>query len=135
MLRICPEVDFYISPTLSVMNALHLPDFHRAWVEQGLLKPQDLNVNILQHPQHLRIDIATAEFKARVEAKYREHLAWLRNNDPLQRATVGFESAIQFMNSTDNTHLLDEFWLKTYQLDEIRNENILDVAPELVILR
>ena len=27
MLEICPDVDFYISPTLSIMNALHLPDF------------------------------------------------------------------------------------------------------------
>ena len=71
----------------------------------------------------------------RSEAKYREHLEWLRPQDALQRATVGFESAIQFMNATDNTHLLDQFWRKTYQLDEIRNENILDVLPELEVLR
>jgi sulfatase maturation enzyme AslB (radical SAM superfamily) len=45
MLKICPGVDFYISPTLSIMNAWHLPDFHRDWVDRGLIKPQDLNVN------------------------------------------------------------------------------------------
>ena len=48
MLRVCPEVDFYISPTLSIMNAWHLPDFHREWVDLGFIRPQDLNVNILQ---------------------------------------------------------------------------------------
>jgi radical SAM protein with 4Fe4S-binding SPASM domain len=28
MLQVCPQVDFYISPTLSIMNAWQLPDFH-----------------------------------------------------------------------------------------------------------
>jgi MoaA/NifB/PqqE/SkfB family radical SAM enzyme len=36
MLTICPEVDFYISPTLSIMNALHLPEFHRDGSNAGL---------------------------------------------------------------------------------------------------
>ena len=135
MLRICPEVDFYISPTLSIMNALHLPDFHRSWVEKGLIKAQDLNVNILQDPVHYRIDIAPAEYKESLIKKYREHIAWLGTQDPLQRATVGFESAITFLSATDNTQLLDQFWRKTHELDSIRNENILDVIPELQALK
>ena len=131
MMEICPKVDFYISPTLSIMNAVHLPDFHKDWVEKGLLKPQDLNVNILQDPAYLRIDIATAEYKKQIQARYEEHLEWLRPLDQLNRATVGFESAITFMNSTDNTHLLDTFWRKTHELDNLRNEKLLDVIPEL----
>jgi sulfatase maturation enzyme AslB (radical SAM superfamily) len=135
MLDTCPQVDFYISPTLSIMNALHLPDFHRDWVAKGLLQAQDLNVNILQDPVHFRIDIAPAEYKQQLEAKYRKHLDWLRGQDPLQRATQGFESAITFMNATDNTQLIDTFWRKTNELDAIRNENILDVIPELIALK
>ena len=131
MMEICPRVDFYISPTLSIMNALHLPDFHRDWVEKGMLKPQDLNVNILQDPAYLRIDIAPAEYKQRIQHKYEQHLEWLRPLDQLNRATVGFESAITFMNSTDNTHLLDTFWRKTHELDSLRKENVIDTLPEL----
>jgi radical SAM protein with 4Fe4S-binding SPASM domain len=131
MMEICPRVDFYISPTLSIMNALHLPDFHRDWVEKGLLKPQDLNVNILQDPAYLRIDIAPVEYKQRIQSKYEQHLEWLRPLDQLNRATVGFESAITFMNSTDNTHLLDTFWRKTHELDSLRKENVIDILPEL----
>ena len=135
MLQVCPQVDFYISPTLSIMNAWHLPDFHRDWVERGLIRPQDLNVNILQDPAHLRIDIATIKYKQRLRIKYQEHIDWLREKDPLQRATVGFESAINFMMATDNTHLIDTFWRKTHELDTIRSENLLDVIPELVALK
>ena len=134
MLNICPAVDFYISPTLSIMNAWHLPDFHRDWVSRGLIKPQDLNVNILQDPPFYRIDIATMKYKQRLRIKYQEHLEWLRPQDPLQRATVGFESAINFMMATDNTHLIDTFWRKTHELDSIRSERMLDVVPELQAL-
>ena len=135
MIRVCPNVDFYISPTLSILNAWHLPDFHKEWVSAGLIKGQDLNVNILQDPAFYRIDIAPAEYKQRLSTKYLNHLMWLCDRDPLGRATQGFESAIAFMNATDNTQLIDTFWRKTHELDSIRNENILDVLPELRALK
>jgi radical SAM protein with 4Fe4S-binding SPASM domain len=135
MLRICPEVDFYISPTLSIMNAWHLPDFHRDWTEQGLIRAQDLNINILQDPVYYRIDIAPQVYKEKIYQKFQEHLKWLRPQDKLQRATVGFESAISFMIGTDNTHFIDQFWRKTHRLDELRKERILEVLPELAALR
>lgn len=136
MLRICPEVDFYISPTLSIMNVLSLPEFHRDWVEKGLIRAQDLNVNILQDPTYYRIDIAPTAYKQQLETVYTEHIDWLaKQGDHLGRATQGFQSAISFMNSTDNTHLIDTFWRKTHQLDSIRSEECLQVIPELKALQ
>jgi MoaA/NifB/PqqE/SkfB family radical SAM enzyme len=135
MLDMCPNVDFYISPTLSILNADHLPDFHRSWTEQGLIRAQDLNVNILQDPAYLRIDIATSEYKQQLIEKYQRHLSWLRPQDPLNRATVGFESAINFLLATDNTALLPKFWAKTQELDTIRKESVLNVIPELATLK
>jgi sulfatase maturation enzyme AslB (radical SAM superfamily) len=135
MLETCPEVDFYISATLSIMNARHLPEFHRDWVQKGLIKAQDLNVNILQDPKHYRIDIATQEYKAELTELYRDHINWLHGQDPLNRASTGFESAITFLNATDNTHLIDSFWRRTHELDDIRKENILDTIPELKALK
>jgi len=131
MLKICPKVDFYISPTLSIMNLWHVPDFHKDWVGRGFLKPQDLNVNILQDPAFFRIDIAPDSYKQQVKLKYEEHIEWLRPQDHLNRATTGFESAVNFMMSDDKTSLLPKFWDRTGKLDTIRNENILDIIPEL----
>jgi hypothetical protein len=75
------------------------------------------------------------KYKQRIRMAYEEHLAWLRPLDPLNRATVGFESAVNFMMATDNTQLIDSFWRKTYDLDSIRKENIIDVIPELAALK
>jgi hypothetical protein len=134
MIEICPNVDFYISPTLSIQNALHLPDFHRDWVERGLIQPQDLNVNLLQDPEWLRIDIAPGHYKEKIRVKYQEHLEWLRPLDKLNRATVGFESALNFLK-TDNTKLLPKFWERMDKLDKMRNENLSEAIPELNEIR
>jgi len=134
MLDTCPDVDFYISPTLSIMNAMHITDFHKDWVQKGLLKHQDLNINILQDPMHYRIDIAPDHYKDKIRNKFQEHIEWLEGNDDLQRATNGFISAMNYLE-VNNTKYLDTFWQKTKQLDEIRNENIFDFIPELEEIR
>lgn len=135
MMEICPRVDFYVSSTLSIMNAWHLPDFHKDWVEKGLIAAQDFNINILQDPKFYRIDIATPKVKDFLREKYQNHLAWLDPLDRLRRATVGYTSAIRYLDANDNTGLIPEFWRRTEQLDEIRRENILTVIPELEALR
>jgi radical SAM protein with 4Fe4S-binding SPASM domain len=135
MLEICPHVDFYISATLSILNAWHLPDFHKDWTERGLIAAKDFNINILTDPSHYRLDIAPTAYKQSLKTKYQQHIAWLTPNDSLRRASNGYQSAINFMMATDNTHLLDEFWKKTHQLDTIRNENCLDVIPELKLIK
>jgi len=131
MLKICPQVDFYVSATLSIMNALHLPDFHRNWIERGFIRHQDFNINILQDPEHYRIDIAGSKYKDAIAKKFKSHIDWMKPHDSLQRATNGYQSALNFLYAKDNSHLQEVFWYKTKQLDNIRNENIFDVIPEI----
>jgi hypothetical protein len=75
------------------------------------------------------------KYKQRLRIKYEEHLEWLKNQDPLQRGSTGFNSAINFMMAADNTHLIDTFWRKTHELDAIRSEKWSDVLPELSALQ
>ena len=117
MMEVCPKVDFYISSTVGMVNALHVPDFHRNWVEQGLIKPQDFNFNLLQWPKWQRMDMFPQEYKKRVEEKYRKHMAWLQKNDHLTRASKGYESAIKWMNDKDTSNNLPMFFNLTKKYD------------------
>lgn len=130
MIEVCPKVDFYISSTVGLLNALHVCDFHKNWAEQGLIKPQDFNFNLLQHPIWQRIDILPPGYKQQIENKYKDHLSWLSDKDPLTRATKGFESAINWMNKTDNQKHLPLFFENTKKYDNIRTENTKEVFPE-----
>jgi radical SAM protein with 4Fe4S-binding SPASM domain len=131
MLKKCPNVDFYISPTLSVMNAWQITEFHRNWVDKGFIKPQDLNVNILQDPAHYRIDVLPQSVKQALEQQYLEHIAWLEPLDKLTRATMGFKGAINFMMTADRTDQLVETKRKIELLDQVRNESVKEIIPEL----
>ena len=135
MIERLPNVDFYVSTTVGIMNALHVSDFHRDWVERGLLKPQDWNINILQGPTRMRIDVLPNEYKQQVEAKIREHIEWLRPQDPLTRAIGGYEGMINFMWQADNSGLLGEFYKFTDSLDSSRNESFEQTFPEYKDLR
>ena len=130
MLEVCPQVDFYISATVGLSNCLHVTDFHKNWVEQGLIKPQDFNFNLLQYPMWQRMDLLPQNEKERVTAKYNEHIAWLKSQDHLTRASKGFESALDWMNKKDMTRMLPTFVGETRKYDKIRDENFTDVFPE-----
>ena len=134
MLEVCPQVDFYISSTVGLINALHITDFHRNWVDQGLLKPQDFNFNLLQFPYAQRIDLLPDTFKQKVKEKFEKHIEWLRPRDHLTRATKGFESGLDYMMRRNNYKDIQQFKDTMKKLDVIRNENILEVFPELTEL-
>ena len=130
MLEICPQVDFYISATVGLINSLHIVDFHRNWADKGLIKPMDFNFNLLQYPDWQRMDLLPDEFKQQVKEKYEKHIDWLKDKDPLTRATKGYESAIDWIYRRDNSKLLPTLFRKTKVYDKIRNENTVDVFPE-----
>jgi hypothetical protein len=76
------------------------------------------------------MDILPPEHKERVKAKYDEHIGWLKDKDPLTRASKGFESGVKWMLEKDNQKHLDLFFANTRKYDKIRNENSLEIFPE-----
>ena len=130
MLRVCPNVDFYISCTLSILNSYHMPDFHREWIDYGLIKAPDFNVNILMNPPHYRIDNLPMPDKEAVIEKYNEHIDYISPLDMLQRATNGYKSAINFFEQPSIPTLLEEFKELTNKMDTIRNESFNKTFPE-----
>jgi organic radical activating enzyme len=129
--RECPHIDFMISPTLSMMNIWNFVPFHRYMIDQGFIEPKDFNLNILQGPAEYRIDVLPEEIKLQFKQQFEEHIEWLRPRDPINRATGGFEGAVAFMMSTDNSKLLPDFWETVSDLDWSRNERLIHVVPEL----
>jgi len=127
----CPHIDFMISPTLSMMNIWNFVAFHRYMVDQGFIRAQDFNLNILQGPQDYRIDMLPMHIKLQFKQQFEDHITWLKPRDSIQRATGGFEGAIEFMMAIDNTHLLPDFWRSVNDLDWSRSESLVSVVPEL----
>lgn len=132
MMQEVPHVDFYVSATVSAMNVLHILDFHREWVELGLIQAKDWNINICQSPEWYRIDILPEKFKNEVVIPaYEQHIAWLKPQDKLQRATTGYKSLLNLLTAQDASNLMPRFREEIKKLDDVRNENFWKVFSEL----
>lgn len=131
MLKVCPSVDFYVSSTLSIMNSYHLPDFHREWIELGLLRPMDWNINILQSPEYYRIDVLPDVMKQEVVEKYNTHIEYLKPVDEFSRASKGYMAAVNYITNTDNSKHIPDLLDKLKTLDRYRNQSFFATFPEL----
>jgi sulfatase maturation enzyme AslB (radical SAM superfamily) len=128
-----PEIDFYVSATVSAYNAWHITDFHRSWVDKGYIKPGDWYMNVLLNNPRFRMSVLPASFKEEIKYKWQKHLEWLEPQDHIGRATEGYKSSMQFLDD-DHTELFDEFRRFNIEFDLLRDEKFAEVFPELAEL-
>lgn len=138
MMEICPNVDFYVSSTVSLYNLLHIVDFHRDWVDKGLVKPQDWNINLCQSPDKDRADILPEVYKQMAVIKIEQHIDWLEPQDDISRATGGYKGIINFISQSampNSNQLLKDFFKDNDVMDKVRDESFEEVFPEYANLR
>ena len=130
MIEQCPHVYFELTPTVSVYNVLNLPDFHKEWIEEGLLEPSNIRINILLDPTYMRLSILPPWIKSKVAERYHEHIAYLKQFEDIAGVINDYESILNFMEK-ERTDEIKMFKFKTQRIDTLRQENLLDVFPEL----
>jgi hypothetical protein len=131
----CPHVEFWITPTVSAYNAFNLPDFHKEWIEEELVKPENFRVNPLLDPEFMRMQILPRSYKKSVATKYEKHIEYLKQFDNTQQVQKDFKGLISYMWEDNKTKLIDQFLKQTKLLDNLREENFADIYPELRDMR
>jgi len=134
MIEQCPQVYFELTPTVSVYNVLNLPDFHKEWIEEGLLTPHHIRINILLDPTYMRLQILPPWIKERVRVRYAEHIHYLKQFENTEWVIKDYESVLQFLE-TDRSDEIRMFIFKTQKVDQLRKENVFEIFPELEDLR
>jgi len=135
MIEYCPDVYFEITPTISIMNVFDLPNFHKNWVEVGLLDINNVRVNILTYPDCFRIQNLPYILKEEVIELYNNHISWIenygeKNNINIGNVAGGMKTFISFLKErTENK--LDECKERLLMFDKSRNENFREIFPEL----
>lgn len=119
-----PNVEFFVNFTVSVQNAFHLVEFFDWAIETKFIEPHQIHFNLVQHPEHLRLQILPQHIKQQLTELYSE------------RAKINhrFKNVISYMNGEDLSHLIPEFKKQMTIVDNIRNENFAETFPELAEL-
>lgn len=128
--RKAPNVDFWINFTLSVYNSYHVIEFYNWAVESGFIKPDKFHINLVQFPEHLRLQILPTQIKKDLTREYKK-LAEATRKRNIDHLADQFDSITNFMWQEDRSDLQVKFKKYTLAVDKIREENFETVFPEL----
>ena len=119
MMQELPDAYFEITPTVSMWNAKHLPDFHRDWVQHGYVDINNIRINQLTSPRYFSTRILPETIKQKITDKITKHCVWLSENNANDNTIKAFEGIISFMNETNDSDLLHLWAHQTAKLDKI----------------
>lgn len=136
------NINVIVNITVSIFNILDLVKIHKYMMENGYIDIDHICLNLLHTPDQYNVKILPFEVKKAVTAEINDHINWMKNDkvflnnegEYYKEKIEQWESIVSFMNSEDWTNLIPKFIEKTEQLDEIRDEKLLDVFPELEVL-
>lgn len=139
----CPHVAIECGMTISVFNVLHLPELHRALVEEGLILPHQVRIHALQEPAHYSVKILTQELRQEATERIREHQAWVASwyrahpgtPDERQAHVAAQLSSLEaFLQTPAADADRSAFKAMTARVDTLRGEDFNSVFPELSAL-
>ena len=104
-----------------LLNAYHFMDAHEFMVDNGILRSCDsISFTLLKDPQYLRITTLDPESKEEVIEKIQ--------NSKLRSE---YDHILKYLLKEDNSEFIPQFKFMTDGLDAVRNENTLEILPEL----
>tara|TARA_R110000851_G_scaffold514_1_gene1759 strand:- start:2724 stop:3953 length:1230 start_codon:yes stop_codon:yes gene_type:complete len=126
-----PHVQFQLSCTVSVYNALHCFDFFDDWIAKGYVTPDKIDLNLLVDPVHSRVQILPIDIKNEIVQRIDAYLEKynLKEVDVHGRAYSSMQAYRSYIMNEDLTHLIPEFLDTVQKLDTLRNEQIADYLP------
>ena len=131
------NIEFEITPTISVFNVDHFPDFHMEWIENGLVMPYAVRINPLYNPSWYSVQVLSRKHKEYITEKWIRYVQYV-----CSYATTEYENMyvdwkrtaqgmLNYMNDKDNIELIPKFKEEVSRWDVIRNENWMNTFPEL----
>ncbi len=98
MVKICPEIYFEITPTVSALNINNLPQLHQELVKEDLLSIDNIYLNILERPHHFNCQNLSKSDKINTSTTISNHIMWLEKNGASTNVMTDFKNIINYMN-------------------------------------
>lgn len=127
-----PHVNAKINCVFQSMNCFHVIDAHKELYLRGVInKWDDFSLCILHNPDFLSILILDSESRKLLGEKIKYHIQNYLVPAKAQESIKQYMSVLKLLSTEKKEHLLPKFRSYMSALDIIRNENSLEVFPEL----
>jgi len=125
------NVNFYYSPTISLMNVHSLTDMHQFLYNKGYMKTvNDFLFNILIHPDYFSISLLPESIKKEIKEKIDNHVLWLKLHNSNKDIIEQYDNLITYLETSADKTLEKEFYVRTKELDKKRNQDFEKTFPE-----
>ncbi len=130
----CPQVELSFTFTINMLNIFDLIAIFDHGKRQALFDGIPIRINLLDQPASYSIQVLPMSIK---EELRKEFLAYAEVTDGrfADENRTSLESVIAFMEAEDHSHLLADFFERTDRLDQLRQESLDEIMPELGRLR
>lgn len=138
------HIDFWIHPTVSNLNIFRLTELHKKLFDMGIIPAERkekeqyygiedyfikrFHINPLYVQEFNCIKALPVELKEQAADKILKYSKEMNQKHGIP--ITGWESIVQFMWESDQSHLFEQFIEMTIKLDIIRNQDILSINPE-----
>ncbi len=127
--------DLKLFPTVSTLNIFSLDKLIKFFISNHLLNFNDIRINPLHEPEYLNISHLPQKIKKDLIKKIRLYAKQIiiqsTNKQDAAVLSTQLIGLTKMLELSDNQKFFKEFIKQTRQLDNIRNQSILDVVPEL----
>ena len=129
------NIHYFIGPALSLLNAHHLTDMHKYFVENSLIKSVDnINLNIVFEPPYYSVKLLSPKLKKEIQEKVKQHFVWLEEQGANEVTHERFQTFYEYLSESFDKEmedkLLNNFIWYTAKQDSYRNEHFPDTFPE-----
>ena len=127
-----PQQTIKINCVFQVINCFHVMDLHRELYEMEIIKNwDDFNISILLNPNILSVCILDSKYKKNLAEKIKYHITKYLKPAKAKESIKIYTSILKMLGLEDKSHLVPHFKKYMNELDILRNENYLEVFPEL----
>ena len=134
----CTDINFDITTVWGNTNSLHITDFFKEMLELKIVDtPNRLAFNDVGGVEFLSIITLSIEYKRKVENNISKLKEWVESNfnsDDYFEFFERLDNFIIYMNDRDGSSQLPLYFENMKKLDKVRNQNLLNVFPELTDL-
>jgi len=145
-IRYSGAVDFWYHPTVSVLNIFRITELHEELHKKDLIPLESVHperrfcmenywvdrfhINPLFTPDYYAITVMPEILKEQAAEKLTKYGKKLEADTGIP--FHGWQGIIDFMYQADNSHLWQQFKLKSKKIDYVRNTNVFKISPELL---
>ena len=130
--NVFPNKSVSVNCVVQAMNCFHVMDAQKELYLRGVINSwDDFSLCILHNPEILSVLILDAELRKLLGEKIKYHIQNYLVPAKAQKSIKQYMSILKLLSTEKKDHLIPSFRSYMSALDTIRNENSLEVFPEL----